>query len=146
MQYKVDLEVRGNVMPVFDVAVVGGGPGGYAAAIRAAQLGMKTGLIESNQLGGLCLNWGCVPSKALLRNAEVVSMIGRASEFGVNVEGLSVDLGAGVQRSRRVVSRLVKGVEFLMKKNNIDYIQLNTMDSLDKSLMQYLIKRANINK
>ena len=101
-------------MPVLDVAVIGGGPGGYAAAIRAAQLGMKTGLIESTKLGGLCLNWGCVPSKALLRNAQVVSMIGKSKDFGINVNGMSVDLGAGVQRSRRVVSRLVKGVEFLM--------------------------------
>ena len=113
-------EVKGNIMPVLDVAVIGGGPGGYAAAIRAAQLGMKTGLIESTKLGGLCLNWGCVPSKALLRNAQVVSMIGKSKEFGINVNGVSVDLGAGVQRSRRVVSRLVKGVEFLMEKNGIE--------------------------
>ena len=108
-------------MPDYDVVVIGAGPGGYVCAIRAAQLGLKTAIVEREFLGGVCLNIGCVPSKALLRNAEVAHLLReRGSDFGFKVDGLTLDYGAAVQRSRQVADRLVKGVGFLMKKNKID--------------------------
>ena len=108
-------------MQEYDVIVVGAGPGGYVCAIRAAQLGMKTAIVEREALGGVCLNVGCIPSKALLKNAEVAHTLRhRGSEFGFKIEGLELDYGAAVKRSRQVSDRLVKGVDFLMKKNNID--------------------------
>ena len=85
----------------FDVAVIGGGPGGYVAAIRAAQLGLRTAVIERDQLGGVCLNWGCIPTKALLRSAEVLTLIRHAEEFGLKTNGLAVDLAKVVGRSRQ---------------------------------------------
>jgi len=109
-------------MARYDLAIIGAGPGGYVAAIRAAQLGLKTALIEKDRVGGLCLNWGCVPSKALLWNAEVVHLFQRADEFGVTARGLRFDLGKAVDRSRQVVERTVKGVEFLLKRNKVDII------------------------
>src|SRR5690349_10944192 len=108
-----------NTDSTFDVAVLGSGPGGYIAAIRAAQLGLKTAIIERDQLGGICLNWGCIPTKSLLRNAEIVELLHQGKEFGFSFENLQVDYGAAQKRSRDVSGRLVKGVEFLMKKNNI---------------------------
>jgi len=109
-------------MARYDLAIIGAGPGGYVAAIRAAQLGLKTALIEKDRIGGLCLNWGCVPSKALLWNAEVVHLFQRADEFGVKTGKLSFDLAKAVDRSRQVVERTVKGVEFLLKRNKVDVI------------------------
>ena len=106
-----------------DVTIIGAGPGGYVAAIRAAQLGLKTALVERELLGGVCLNWGCIPTKALLRNAEVVSLLGRGKEFGFTVEGFQADFGAAVDRSRKVSERLVKGVGALMRKNEVDVIE-----------------------
>jgi dihydrolipoamide dehydrogenase len=106
-----------------DVTIIGAGPGGYVAAIRAAQLGLKTALVEKENLGGVCLNWGCIPTKALLRNAEVVSLLGRGKEFGFTVEGFQADFGAAVDRSRKVSERLVKGVGALMRKNEVDVIE-----------------------
>ena len=103
----------------FDLIIVGGGPGGYVAAIRAAQLGMKVGLVEREFMGGGCLNIGCVPSKALLKNASVVDTFRNAKDFGITVEKFTPDYAAAVARSRTVSNRLVKGVEFLMKKNKI---------------------------
>ena len=104
-----------------DVIVVGAGPGGYVCAIRAAQLGKKTAIIDKEWLGGVCLNIGCVPSKSLLRNAEVAHTLQeRGKEFGFKIEGLTLDYTAAVKRSRQVSNRLTKGVEFLMKKNKID--------------------------
>jgi len=108
--------------PTYDVTIIGAGPGGYVAAIRAAQLGLKTALIEKEHLGGVCLNWGCIPTKALLRNAEVVSLLGRGKEFGFTVSGLEVDFGAAVDRSRRVAERLVKGIAALMRKNSVEVV------------------------
>jgi len=87
----------------YDIAVIGSGPGGYVAAIRAAQLGLKTAIIERDELGGVCLNWGCIPSKALLRNAEVVSLFKRAHEFGITYENLEVDYSKAIDRSRSIV-------------------------------------------
>jgi dihydrolipoamide dehydrogenase len=108
-------------MENYDVVVVGGGPGGYVAAIRAAQLGLKTALVEKEWLGGVCLNVGCVPSKALLKNAEVAHLLQkRGREFGFRFENLELDYGSAVKRSRQVSNRLTKGVGFLMKKNNIE--------------------------
>ena len=108
-------------MSEYDVIVVGAGPGGYVCAIRAAQLGKKTAILDKEWLGGVCLNIGCVPSKSLLRNAEVAHTLQeRGKEFGFKIEGLSLDYGAAVKRSRQVSNRLTKGVGFLMKKNKID--------------------------
>ena len=102
-------------MSEYDVIVVGAGPGGYVCAIRAAQLGKKAAIIDKEWLGGVCLNIGCVPSKALLRNAEVAHTLQeRGKEFGFKIEGLTLDYGAAVKRSRQVSSRLTKGVGFLM--------------------------------
>ncbi len=108
-------------MTEYDVIVIGAGPGGYVCAIRAAQLGKKTAIIEREFLGGVCLNVGCIPSKALLKNAEVAHTLReRGNEFGFKVDGLTLDYGAAVKRSRRVSGRLAKGVGFLMKKNGVD--------------------------
>ena len=103
----------------FDVAVLGAGPGGYVAAIRAAQLGLKVALIEREQLGGVCLNWGCIPTKSLLRNAEVVELIKDGEEYGISYDNLRVDYAKAYKRSREVSTRLVRGIEFLMKKNDV---------------------------
>jgi dihydrolipoamide dehydrogenase len=107
-------------MDDFDVVVAGAGPGGYVAAIRAAQLKLKTALIERDTVGGICLNWGCIPSKALLRNAEILDLFHRAGEFGFQIDGLQADLGAAVTRSRQVVARTVDGVRFLLRKNGVE--------------------------
>jgi dihydrolipoamide dehydrogenase len=106
----------------YDVTIIGGGPGGYVAAIRAAQLGLKVALVEKENLGGVCLNWGCIPTKALLRNAEVISLLGEGKEFGFTISGFEADYGAAVDRSRQVSERLVKGVEVLMRENGIEVI------------------------
>ena len=110
-------------MTTYDVTVIGGGPGGYVAAIRAAQLGLKTAIVEKEHLGGVCLNWGCIPSKALLRNAEIANLLTRGKEFGFSFENLQLDYAVAHKRSRDVSGRLVKGVQFLMKKNKIDVYQ-----------------------
>lgn len=110
-------------MELFDVIVIGAGPGGYVAAIRAAQLGKKTAIIDKEWLGGVCLNVGCIPSKSLLKNADVAHTLReRGKEFGFAFENLQLDYGAAVKRSRQVSDRLVRGVGFLMKKNNITVI------------------------
>jgi dihydrolipoamide dehydrogenase len=102
-----------------DLIVIGGGPGGYVAAIRAAQLGMQVALVERDALGGVCLNWGCIPTKALLRNAELYQLMQRGAEFGLLYDNLRVDFGRVIARSRQVAGRLAQGVEFLMRKNKI---------------------------
>jgi dihydrolipoamide dehydrogenase len=108
----------------YDVTVIGAGPGGYVAAIRAAQLGQKTTIVEKRYWGGVCLNVGCIPSKALLRNAELAHLLqNRAKEFGFKFDNLSLDYGVAHKRSRRVSQRLVKGVQFLMRKNEIDVFE-----------------------
>ncbi len=103
----------------FDVIVIGAGPGGYVCAIRCAQLGLKTAIVEREHLGGICLNWGCIPTKALLRSSEIWHTLHRLKEFGISAEGLKFDLSAIVERSRKVAGQLANGVKFLMKKNKI---------------------------
>ena len=109
-------------MADFDVVVIGAGPGGYVAAIRAAQLGMSTAVIEDDNVGGVCLNWGCIPSKALLRNAEVLDLVRHAHEFGISVGDVSFDYGKAIDRSRQVVRRLTGGVRLLLRKNGVEHI------------------------
>jgi dihydrolipoamide dehydrogenase len=106
----------------FDVVVIGSGPGGYVAAIRAAQLGLQVACVEREALGGICLNWGCIPTKALLRSAEVLDLARRAREFGVVAENVSYDFGAMVERSRGVATKISRGVAFLFKKNKVTHI------------------------
>jgi dihydrolipoamide dehydrogenase len=110
-------------MSNYDTIVIGSGPGGYVAAIRASQLGQKTAVVEKEHVGGICLNWGCIPTKALLRNAEVINLLQQGKTFGFKFENLSVDYSVAQKRSRQVSNRLVKGVGFLMKKNNIEVIE-----------------------
>jgi dihydrolipoyl dehydrogenase len=107
----------------FDLVIVGSGPGGYVAAIRAAQLGLRTAIVERDQLGGICLNWGCIPTKALLRSAEVFHLLHRAEEFGVKADNVSFDLKKLVKRSRDVAGRLNAGVKHLMRKHKIAVIE-----------------------
>ena len=106
----------------YDVAIIGSGPGGYVAAIRCAQLGMSVAIVERENLGGICLNWGCIPTKALLRSSEVFHLMHRAKEFGLRAENLGFDLEAVVNRSRGIAKQLNSGVGFLMKKNKIDVV------------------------
>ncbi len=106
----------------FDLIIVGGGPGGYVAAIRAAQLGLKAAVVEANHLGGICLNWGCIPAKALLRSAEIYNYIQHADTFGLSVTGVSFDLQKIVERSRAVSKQLNQGVGYLLKKNKVEVI------------------------
>jgi dihydrolipoamide dehydrogenase len=106
----------------YDVIVVGSGPGGYPAAIRASQLGFKVAIIEKESLGGICLNWGCIPTKALLKSAEVYEYTKHSKDYGVNVTDAKHDFGAVIKRSRGVADKMSKGVQFLMKKNKIDVI------------------------
>jgi dihydrolipoamide dehydrogenase len=107
----------------YDLIVIGSGPGGYVTAIRGAQLGMKTAIVERDKLGGVCLNWGCIPTKALLRSAEVYRNFQHAKQFGLSAEGVMFDAGAVVERSRKVAGRLSNGVAHLMKKNKIAVIE-----------------------
>jgi dihydrolipoamide dehydrogenase len=106
----------------YDLLVLGSGPGGYVAAIRAAQLGMKTAIIEKAELGGVCLNWGCIPTKALLKSAQVYEYLMHAQEYGVSASGIEADFSKMVSRSRGVADAMSKGVQFLMKKNKIEVI------------------------
>ncbi len=108
----------------YDLIVIGGGPAGYVAAIRAAQLGKNVACVEADRAGGTCLNWGCIPTKALLKNAELYHTLRhKAAEFGLKIDGLSYDWSAVVGRSRKVSGRLAGGIEFLLKKNKVDYIK-----------------------
>jgi dihydrolipoamide dehydrogenase len=107
---------------IYDVIIIGSGPGGYIAAIRAAQLGLKTAIVEREHMGGICLNWGCIPTKALLRSAEVYGHIVHAKDYGLKATGAGVDTAAVVKRSRGVTEQMANGVAFLMKKNKIDVV------------------------
>jgi len=114
---------RGDLLADFDVVVLGAGPGGYVAAIRAAQLGLKTAIIEKDSVGGVCLNWGCIPSKSLLRNAEVLNLVNNAEEFGITFENLTYDFSKAISRSREVVDKLTSGVQYLLNKNQVELIE-----------------------
>ena len=108
----------------YDLIVVGGGPAGYVGAIRAAQLGKKVACVELERVGGTCLNWGCIPTKSLIRNAELYQMMSKhAAEFGMTFEKLSFDWPKVISRSRGVVDKLAGGIEMLLKKNKVDYLR-----------------------
>jgi dihydrolipoamide dehydrogenase len=109
----------------YDLIIIGAGPAGYVAGIRAGQAGLKTAIIEKKHVGGMCLNWGCIPSKAMLESAKYFSRLSMAADFGVegiDLKKLSFNWEKGVKRSERIVRRLTKGVEFLLKKNNVEII------------------------
>src|ERR1700741_3936651 len=106
----------------FDILILGSGPGGYVTAIRAAQLGFKTAIVERDHLGGICLNWGCIPTKALLRSAEIFHYLQHAKDYGLSADNVAFDAKAVVARSRAVSKRLNDGVGFLMKKNKVSVI------------------------
>src|SRR5690606_38108898 len=106
----------------YDIMVIGSGHGGYVTAIRASQLGFKTDIVERESLGGICLNWGCIPTKALLKSAQVFEYLNHAADYGIKVTGGEADFGAIVKRSRGVADGMSKGIQFLMKKNKIDVI------------------------
>ena len=118
----------------FDVIVIGSGPGGYVTAIRASQLGLKTAIIEKESLGGVCLNWGCIPTKALLKSAQVFEYIQHAEDFGINVQEAEADFDSVIKRSRDVADGMSKGIEFLMKKNKIEVIMGTAMLKADKKI------------
>jgi dihydrolipoamide dehydrogenase len=107
----------------YDLVIIGSGPGGYIAAVRAGQLGLKTAIVEKEGLGGVCLNWGCIPSKALLRSAEVLSLIQNAKIFGISVSGVEGDYGAAIERCNSIIDRQTKGVAYLMQKNKVEVIR-----------------------
>lgn len=126
-----------------DVVVIGSGPGGYVAAVRAAETGMKTVCVERAELGGICLNWGCIPTKALLRSAEYKRMADRAGEFGINIHGeIETDFEKVVKRSREVSSRMSSGIAFLFKKNKITTIT-GTAKIIAKDKVEVCDKEGN---
>jgi len=110
-------------MKSYDIIVLGSGPGGYVTAIRASQLGFKTAIVEKESLGGVCLNWGCIPTKALIKSAQVFDYLKHAKDYGLIIKDYDKDFNAVVNRSRNVASGMSKGVNFLMKKNKIDVIE-----------------------
>src|SRR4051812_11238210 len=110
------------VADAFDLVIVGAGPGGYVAAIRAAQLGLKTAIVERSHLGGICLNWGCIPTKALLRAGEIFDLIRHAKQFGIEADNPRFDFAAVIKRSRQVAGQLSRGVGHLLKKNKVTVI------------------------
>ncbi len=109
-------------MSKYDVIVLGSGPGGYVTAIRASQLGLKTAVVEKENLGGVCLNWGCIPTKALLKSAQVFEYLKHAEDYGLKVSEYDKDFDAVVKRSRNVADGMSKGIQFLMKKNKVDVL------------------------
>ena len=132
-------------MDKFEVVVVGGGPGGYVAAIRAAQLGKKVAIVQSNHLGGVCLNWGCIPTKALLKNADVLGIVKNASKYGIEIPEYTVKWSKVIKRSRDVSRRLNKGIEFLMKKNKVTYIPAHGK-LIDATTIQTTTSEGVVNK
>jgi len=119
----------------YDLIVIGSGPGGYVAAIRASQLGLKTAIVERSELGGICLNWGCIPTKALLKSAQVFEYINHAADYGINIKGgADANFGSIVKRSRDVADGMSKGIQFLMKKNKIDVIKGTAKLTADKKI------------
>lgn len=123
-----------DCMTSFDIIVLGSGPGGYVAAIRAAQLGKKVGIVEREALGGICLNWGCIPTKALLKSASVFEYINHAADYGIQVQSATADFNGVIKRSRKIADDMSKGVQFLMKKNKITVLMGNGVFNADKTL------------
>ena len=107
----------------YDLIVIGGGPGGYVAAIHGAQFGKNVAVVERDTLGGVCLNWGCIPTKSLLHDAEMLHLVKNAGKYGIEIGDYKVDFSAVVKRSRKVAKRLSKGIEYLMKKNRITHLK-----------------------
>src|ERR1700733_283106 len=115
--------MEAQMAETYDLLIIGGGPGGYVAAIRAAQLGMTTAVVEREHLGGICLNWGCIPTKALLRSAEIFHYAQHASDYGLVIDGkVGFDPAAVTARSRKISAQLNSGVGFLLKKNKVDVV------------------------
>ena len=106
----------------YDIAIIGSGPGGYVAAIKSAQLGQKVAIIEKEDVGGVCLNWGCIPTKTLLRSAEIVDLVKKSSDFGVEITDYKLDLSKIIQRSKNIALKLSNGVKYLLSKNKVDLI------------------------
>src|SRR3954452_12560616 len=127
----------------FDIIIVGGGPGGYVAAIRAAQLGLKTAVVEREHMGGICLNWGCIPTKALLRTAEVYNLMKHAESFGLSVKDVAYDARKGVERSRKVATQLSNGVRGLMRKNKITVFDGSARLAGSEGAMRKLVVAMN---
>ncbi len=121
-------------MDKYDVIVIGSGPGGYVTAIRASQLGFNTAIVEKESLGGVCLNWGCIPTKALLKSAEVYNYLKKSEDYGISAENVSSDFGKVINRSRSVADTMSKGVNFLMKKNKINVIKGHATINSDKTI------------
>ena len=109
----------------YDVTIIGGGQGGYVAAIRAAQLGLRTAIVERSEIGGVCLNWGCIPSKSLIRNAEVVGLFSQAEEFGITADNITYDFSKAIDRSREVVNKLTSGIQLLLNRNKVEVFEGN---------------------
>ena len=134
----------------YDLIVLGSGPGGYVAAIRASQLGLKTAIIEKESLGGICLNWGCIPTKALLKSASVFQYLSHASDYGITVNNPKIEFDKVVKRSRGVADGMSKGIQFLMKKNKIDVymgygvLTSNTTIELDADGKKQILEAKNI--
>jgi len=127
----------------YDLIIIGSGPGGYVAAIRASQLGLKTAIVERSELGGICLNWGCIPTKSLLKSAQVLEYAKHASDYGINVNETSPDFAKVVARSRAVAEGMSKGVQFLLKKNKVEIIN-GTAKLLGNNQVQVVISDGNI--
>ena len=129
-------------MKKYDLIIIGGGPGGYVAAIRAAQLNKKVALVESEHLGGICLNWGCIPTKSLLKNAEVLELVKDSKKYGIDITDYSVNWEKVIKRSRDIANRMGKGIQFLMKKNKVDIIN-GFGKILDKNTVEILKESSN---
>ncbi len=128
----------------FDMVIIGSGPGGYVAAVRASQLGMKVAVVEQDRLGGICLNWGCIPTKALLKSADVYSSIKNAGSFGIQVDNTSFDFSAVIKRSRQIADRMAKGVQYLFKQNNIPHFS-GSGRLVDKNVVAIVDESGNTN-
>ena len=135
----------------YNLIVIGSGPGGYVAAIRASQLGMKVGIVEKESLGGICLNWGCIPTKALLKSAQVFEYVNHSKDFGINIKNASIDFNSIIKRSRNIAEGMSKGVNFLMKKNKIDIlkgfgkiISKNEVEITDEKNKSQIVNTENI--
>ena len=135
----------------YNLIVIGSGPGGYVAAIRASQLGMKVGIVEKESLGGICLNWGCIPTKALLKSAQVFEYVNHSKDFGINIKNASIDFNSIIKRSRNIAEGMSKGVNFLMKKNKIDILKgfgkivsKNEVEITDEKNKSQIVNTENI--